>query len=152
MSVDDVKKYVELLATDEEFAQAIIATGADKTAKMNVIRQKGLDFTKDEFRQAAKGYQQTAGGSDCDSKCKLDDEQLDDVAAAGRFGQLFGAITGGVFGGILGIGIGIANGVTQIAEGKNIAEAAESGLGSAKHALVEGSNGGGRLFDSFIPF
>lgn len=49
MSVENVKKYFERLTMDEEFVTKIMDTGEDKIAKMQVIKDYGMDFTKEEF-------------------------------------------------------------------------------------------------------
>ena len=52
MSVQNARKYLQELATDEEFAKQIAETGIDKTAKMELINSKGLSFNKNEYDKA----------------------------------------------------------------------------------------------------
>jgi hypothetical protein len=86
MSVENVKKYFELLTIDEELVAKMMNAGEDKTAKMQIIKDYGMDFTREEFMEYVNESKRTfeESNQDIDSLIEnLDEKMLEQVVGGG---------------------------------------------------------------------
>ncbi len=68
MSVEDAKKFLEMMKQDQAFAEKI-KHSKDLDETKAIVKSVGLDFSEEDLAQAQQG--------------ELDDEQLDAVAGGG---------------------------------------------------------------------
>ena len=68
MSVEDAKKFLEMMKEDQTFAEKI-KQSKDLDETKAIVKSAGLDFSEEDLAQAQQG--------------ELDDEQLDAVAGGG---------------------------------------------------------------------
>ena len=74
MSVESAKAILEKIKNDSEFGAQLEAE-SDETKRIQFMKDAGFDFTKEEFKQAAKEMAAAAGISD-----ELSDDELEAVA------------------------------------------------------------------------
>lgn len=132
-----VTQYFDLLVKDDIFAQKIIDTGEDREAKLQVIKDHGLDFTKEEFIETCKEQAELIYKEDGE----LTDEGLEMVSGGG----FFGAILGGAIGTAIGTAGGaVAGGVVGTVGGGILGVAGGAVLGTGEFGII------GAVFGSCI--
>ena len=93
MSKEAVAEYFKKLVNDEDFANKIFEAGDNNEAKIKIIREYGMEFTKEEFFDFTEEYKEhyVSGIGE------LSDDDLEDING--------GAIIGGTWHGIILFGI-----------------------------------------------
>lgn len=106
MTTAAVKQYFEMLARDDKFVKKIAATGDDKAAKLQLIKEHGLEFTKEEFEEAARECTALLFKEDGE----LTDKGLEAVSGGGFGGAFGGLLIGSLIGGVTGVVSGTVTG------------------------------------------
>lgn len=136
MTIQAVEQYFDLLTKNEEFAQKIIDSGENKETKLKIIKDYGMNFTKDEFEVVAKEYAKNY----VNENGELTEEGLESVSGGLVFGALIGAGVAGSLGGLAGAGLGgLSGGVVGGAVGLYLNRqhsATDQIFGAVGHACI----------------